>query len=53
MKTGGVMTDPAARAAVGLPDGQRIVAVVNIGEPADVPPVKQRASAAELSTWVP
>jgi nitroreductase len=53
IKTGGVMSDPAARAAVGVPDGQRIVAVVNVGEPAEVPPPKARQSAAELTTWRP
>ena len=53
IKTGAIMADPAARAAVGLPDDQRIVAVVNVGEPADVPPAKARRSAAELTTWLP
>jgi nitroreductase len=53
IKTGGVMSDPAARAAVGVAEGQRIVAVVNVGEPADVPPQKQKTPSAELTTWVP
>src|SRR3954463_9753775 len=38
LKTGGVMSDPAARAAAGVRDEERIVAIVNVGEPADVPP---------------
>ncbi|MDX1579449.1 MAG: nitroreductase, partial [Gemmatimonadota bacterium] len=42
LKTGAVMDDPAARAAVGLPDDQRIVAIVELGEPADVPSPKNR-----------
>src|SRR5690349_14793895 len=53
LKTGGVMNDPAARAAVGLPDNQRIVAIVNVGVPAEVPPPKKREEAAALTTWVP
>jgi nitroreductase len=53
IKTGAVMQDPAARAAAGVPDGQRIVAVVNVGEPAVVPPAKERKSAASLTTWLP
>lgn len=53
IKTGAVMGAEAARAAVGVPDGERIVAIVNLGEPADVPPAKQRRPAPELTTWVP
>ena len=53
IKTGGIMSDPAARVAAGVPDGQRIVAVINVGEPAEVPAAKPRASAAELTTWRP
>lgn len=53
IKTGAVMEDPAARAAAGVPDGQRIIAVVNVGEPADVPPAKRRESAATYTTWLP
>jgi nitroreductase len=53
LKTGGVMSDPAARAAVGLPDNQRIVAIVNVGVPAETPPTKRREEAAALTTWVP
>src|SRR3954463_12010528 len=41
LKTGAVMQDPAARAAAGVPEGERIVAVLNVGEPASVPPAKE------------
>jgi nitroreductase len=51
IKTGAVMADPASRAAVGVKDNERIIAVVNIGEPADVPPPKARESAATFTTW--
>jgi nitroreductase len=53
IKTGGVMSDPAARAAARVLDNERIVAIVNLGEPADVPPPKKRESAASFTTWVP
>lgn len=52
IKTGGVMGDAAARAAAGIRDGERIVAIVNVGEPADVPPAKKREAATTLTTWV-
>jgi nitroreductase len=53
IKSGGVMDDPAARQAVGAKEGERIVAIVNLGEPADVPPPKKREPAAAFTTWVP
>jgi nitroreductase len=53
LKTGGVMGDPAARAAAGVRDNERIVAIINVGEPADVPPAKRRELAPSLTTWVP
>lgn len=52
IKTGGVMNDAAARGAVGAGEGERIVAIVNVGEPADVPPPKRREPAAAYTTWV-
>lgn len=52
IKTGGVMTDPAARSAVGVGADERIVAIVNLGEPVEVPEGKERKSAAELTIWV-
>jgi nitroreductase len=53
VKTGTVMGDPAARIAAGVKDTERIVAVVNVGEPAEVPPPKPRASATTFTTWRP
>lgn len=52
IKTGGVMGDPEARAAVGVSADQRIVAIVNVGVPADIPPAKKREPAATFTTWV-
>ena len=53
IKTGGVMSDPAARAAAHVKDNERIVAIVNVGTPADVPAPKKREPAASFTTWVP
>ena len=53
VKTGAVMSDPDARAAAGVKDNERIVAVVNLGEPADVPPAKPREPATAFTTWRP
>lgn len=53
IKTGAVMADPVARAAAGVREGERIVAIVNVGEPADVPPPKKREEAAAMTTWLP
>jgi nitroreductase len=53
IKTGGVMADPAARTAAGVRDDERIVAVVNVGMPLEVPPPKRRDSGAAFTTWVP
>jgi len=53
IKTGAVMDDPRARAAVGVSEAERIVATIEVGEPAATPDAKPRKSAAELTTWVP
>ena len=53
IKTGAVMQDPAARAAAGIREGERIVALVNVGEPTAVPPARERKPAASLTTWLP
>lgn len=53
IKTGGVMGDVAARTAVGARDDERIVAIVNVGVPADVPAPKKREPASSYTTWVP
>jgi nitroreductase len=52
IRTGAVMNDPAARAAIGAREGERVVAIVSVGEPADLPPATRRAGAGERTTWV-
>lgn len=53
IKTGAVMGDPAARAAAGVPEGERIVAIVNVGEPSEIPGEKRREPASAFTTWLP
>jgi len=53
IKTGAIMDDPAARQAVGVDDGERIIALINVGEPAELPPAKPRTDARDLTVWVP
>ena len=53
IKSGGVMSDPAARAAAGVHADERIIAVVNVGVPAELPPPKKRDSATSYTTWLP
>jgi len=52
LKTGAIMQDPAARAAVGVPADERIVAVLNVGWPDEIPVPKPRRPATELTHWV-
>jgi nitroreductase len=52
VKTGAVMDDPNAREAVGVPEGERIVATIELGEPAAVPDSKMRKPASELTVWL-
>jgi nitroreductase len=53
IKTGAVMSDPAARKAACVRDDERIVAIVNVGEPLEMPPPKAREAAAVFTVWVP
>ena len=53
IKTGAIMEDPAARRAARVRDGERIVAIINVGFPAEVPPPRARTAAEEFTTWVP
>ena len=52
LKSGAVMDDPRAREAVGVAEGERIIATIFVGEPASIPEPKARRPAAELTTWV-
>jgi nitroreductase len=52
LKTGAVMDDPSAREAAGVPAGERVVATIELGEPAGSPEPKPRKPASDLTTWV-
>ncbi len=51
IKTGAVMNDPAARIAIGVPDNERVVAVVNLGYPAETPAAREPVKADAFTTW--
>ncbi len=53
IKSGAVMDDPAAREAIGAGDGERVIAILNVGEPAAVPSAKARRPASEVTIWRP
>ncbi|HEY4321351.1 MAG TPA: nitroreductase [Gemmatimonadales bacterium] len=53
LKTGAVMDDPRTRATVGAPATERIVAMVQVGEPAGPTEGKPRRPASEVTTWLP
>lgn len=53
IKSGAVMDDPRARTAVGVAEGERIIATIALGVPEATPDPKPRRPAAELTTWVP
>lgn len=52
MRTGAVLEDPAARAAIGAREGERVVALLSVGVPAEVPAPKARQGAAEMTAWM-
>lgn len=53
MRSGAVMDDPRTREALGVPEGERIVAMVQLGEPASVPDAKPRRAVDEVTSWLP
>lgn len=52
VKTGAVMDDPELRDALAVPSDRRVVALVHVGEPAELPAPKARTPAAEKTTWL-
>jgi nitroreductase len=51
IKTGGVMSDDASRAAVGVGDTERIIAIVNVGTPAEQPGPRRSETATSFTAW--
>ncbi|MBM4185857.1 MAG: nitroreductase [Gemmatimonadetes bacterium] len=52
LRTGAIMDDPHARAALEVPDGERIVGIVQVGHPASTPDAKPRRSVDEVTRWL-
>ena len=52
IKTGAVMNDPELRAAWSTPDDHRVLAMLELGEPAGEPRVTEREPAARRTTWL-
>ena len=49
--TGRIMDRPALRDALGVPEEQRVVALIDLGEPEELPAPKPRDAARERTTW--
>lgn len=52
VRTGAIMNDPRTLALLGIPEGERVVATIQLGEPAAMPPAKARRPASEVTTWL-
>jgi nitroreductase len=52
IKTGAIMEDPRARAALGIPDGERIVSLIDLGEPAEQREPIARRAPSEVTNWL-
>ncbi|HUG28418.1 MAG TPA: hypothetical protein VMK53_08990, partial [Gemmatimonadales bacterium] len=53
LRTGAVLGDAALRDPLGVGEGERLVALIQLGVPAETPEAKPRASAAERTTVLP
>lgn len=53
VRTGAVLGDAALRDPLGVGDGERLVALIQLGVPEEIPVTKPRASAAERTVWMP
>lgn len=52
IRTGPILQDPRLREALGLPEDQRLLAVVQVGEPDRLPDPKPRVPASEKTRWL-
>lgn len=52
LRSGAVLDDPRTRELLGIGEGERVAALVQLGEPAEVPEAKVRKAAAELTRWL-
>lgn len=51
IRTGAIMDDPAARSAADVGENERIVAVINVGVPAEMPPTRERKPVSDIAFW--
>lgn len=51
LRSGAVLDDPRFRDLLGVAEGERIAALVQVGEPATVPDAKARKGVTEVTTW--
>lgn len=50
--TGRILEKPHLREVLGVPGDQRVVAMLDVGEPAEIPGPKRRTPAPELTRWL-
>ena len=53
VKTGAILEAPETREALGIRTGERLLALVHVGEPATIPDAKPRTRPSELTRWLP
>lgn len=53
LRSGAVLEDARVRDALRLGAGERLIAMIQLGHPAEQPAPKPRRAAAELTTWLP
>jgi len=53
VRTGAALEDPETRAVLNIREDERIVALVEVGEPASLPPVRPRVPARERTRQLP
>ena len=53
VKTGAILDAPETRNALGVPDSERVVALVHVGGPMVTPKPKARCGVAERTRWLP
>lgn len=52
IKSGAVMADPGAREAFGVAADHRVVAMIELGEPAEIPAERPGTPARDYTTWI-
>jgi nitroreductase len=53
IKSGAILNDPAAKNAMTIGDGERVIAIIHVGEPAETVAARKRDDAASFTTWLP